>query len=78
MAQSQLTVTLRVADVDQWKAVLEAASNWLPNYDEVEDYGNGNRGCTQFDNGYEEYEARMDLIVALRALAAAHVELEPA
>jgi hypothetical protein len=47
-------------------------------YDEVEDYGNGNRGCTQFDNGYEEYEARMDLIVALRALAAAHVELEPA
>lgn len=51
---------------DPLKVIAEVAEEWLSNYGEVETYFHGERGCVQFDHGHEEYEKRMDLIVALR------------
>jgi hypothetical protein len=75
MARSDMTLTVRVADVEQWKAVVQAAGPWLENYGEVDDYGDGEKGCTQLDHGDGEYMARIALIEALRSLADAHIRL---
>lgn len=49
--------------------VLNIVRDWLDAYyGEVEDYGHGNRAMTQLDHGHEEYEARMDVAMAVRSL----------
>lgn len=49
------------------EAVIIVVAEWLNDfYGSVETYDDGNRGMTQLDHGHEEYEARIEVAVAVQ------------
>ena len=68
-AQVVTDVTVHVADLDEFRDLIEALAAWSEFYDDIHSFDDGERYMTQLDHGHDEYEARLRVMAAARLLA---------